>query len=64
MTFMPQLRVPGAASENTTFFREWGAGVSTGYETETNALIVGGSMSGWTYFGKRPGKLGPTSPSD
>ena len=58
-TFAPQLRVPGSqASENTTFFREWGAGVSTGYETETNAFIVGGSMSGWTYFGEAPWKVG------
>ena len=58
-TFAPQLRIPGTrAAENTTFFREWGAGVGAGYETETNAFIVGGSVSGWSYFGNAPWKVG------
>ena len=56
-TIAPQFRVPGASASSDTigiYFRQFGTGVSLGYETETYNYIVKTGLSSIAYAGNVP----------
>ena len=53
-TLAPQLVVPGGPREKYNVFRRnWGMGLSLGYEAETYETILGVGTTAWTYLGDR-----------
>lgn len=56
-TVAPQLRIPGASASSDPigiYFREFGLGLSLGYETETYDYIVRTGMSAFTFMEDTP----------
>ena len=54
-TLAPKLRIPlGAKDDYSVYWREWGAGLAAGVETETYRFHGNLSFTGWHYFDQRP----------
>ena len=56
-TLAPQLRIPGSSRSSDPigiYFREFGPGLSLGYETETFNYIFRTGLSSYTFIGETP----------
>ncbi|MBT5901544.1 MAG: hypothetical protein HOH58_05495 [Opitutaceae bacterium] len=54
-TLAPQVRVPMGAKDNyTVYHRDWGTGISAGYETETYRYLLSIGVDGWIFEGDAP----------
>lgn len=54
-TLAPQVLLPTSGDDSYEIYdNDWGAGLSTGYETETPEFIFGVSAGVWTFFGNDP----------
>jgi len=58
-TLAPQVRIPTSTSQDDYDIpdREWGAGLSIGYETETYDWFIGLSASAWVFEDDEPFEL-------
>lgn len=54
-TLAPQVRVPLGSHDNYNVYnRDWGTGVSAGYETETFRYLLSVGVDGWIFEGNAP----------